>query len=315
MHLHIYISISASLTPKELTAFITRSAWHSGWIGNGSPLLSDSIFVLFKSLCPGLPAAWHTACRRRVMHGGTRGTWAQSCCKAEALRAHWEGKLPRTMPSFDEVLKEAGEFGRFQKRVFFLLCQTGITFSFLFASVVFLGQVPDNYWCRIPGAADLSEKCGWTLEEERNFTVLPLLLLVNGSSGGRCERLDVTWDAAAGCASPLSHRLDGRVGSPPLATCQDSWVYQQPHASIVSEVRKGSVPTSALPSQGGIAVGGPKDESLLQALIFLTGLALVPPTDQDKEWDQVSVSNFQGKVSWAGWCLLLLLSFTGGIWC
>ncbi|XP_042683243.1 solute carrier family 22 member 3 isoform X2 [Centrocercus urophasianus] len=138
------------------------------------------------------------------------------------------------MPSFDEVLKEAGEFGRFQKRVFFLLCQTGITFSFLFASVVFLGQVPDNYWCRIPGAADLSEKCGWTLEEERNFTVLPLLL-VNGSSGGRCERLDVTWDAAAGCASPLSHRLDGRVGSPPLATCQDSWVYQQPHASIVSE--------------------------------------------------------------------------------
>lgn len=272
-------------------------------------------FVLFKSLCPGLPATWHTACRWRVMHGGTRGTWAQCCCKAEALRAHWEGKLPRTMPSFDEVLKEAGEFGRFQKRVFFLLCQTGITFSFLFASVVFLGQVPDNYWCRIPGAADLSEKCGWTLEEERNFTVLPLLLLVNGSSGGRCERLDVTWDAAAGCASPLSHRLDGRVGSPPLATCQDSWVYQQPHASIVSEVRKGSVSTSALPSQGGIAVGGPKDESLLQALIFLTGLALVPPTDQDKEWDQVSVSNFQGKVSWAGWCLLLLLSFTEGIWC
>ncbi|XP_031468487.1 solute carrier family 22 member 3 [Phasianus colchicus] len=138
------------------------------------------------------------------------------------------------MPSFDEVLKEAGEFGRFQKRVFFLLCQTGITFSFLFASVVFLGQVPDNYWCRIPGAADLSEKCGWTLEEERNFTVLPLLL-VNGSSGGRCERLDVTWDAAAGCASPLTHRLDGRVGSPSLAPCQDSWVYQQPHASIVSE--------------------------------------------------------------------------------
>ncbi|OXB57268.1 hypothetical protein ASZ78_007528 [Callipepla squamata] len=139
------------------------------------------------------------------------------------------------MPSFDEVLKEAGEFGRFQKRVFFLLCQTGITFSFLFASVVFLGRVPDNYWCRIPGAADLSEKCGWTLEEEQNFTVLPLLL-VNGSSSGRCERLDVTWDAAAGCASPLAHPLDGRAGSPPpLATCQDSWVYREPHASIVSE--------------------------------------------------------------------------------
>lgn len=215
-----------------------------------SPLLSDDTFVLFKSLCPRLPAAWHTASSWRVMHGGTRGTWTQW-----APRAHREGRLSRTMPSFDEVLKEAGEFGRFQKRVFFLLCQTGVTFSFLFASVVFLGRVPENYWCRIPGAADLSEKCGWTLEEERNFTVLPLLL-VNGTSGGRCERLDVTWDAAAGCASPLIHRFDGGVGSPPLATCQDSWVYQQPHASIVSEVRKGSVAASALPSRCGVAVGG-----------------------------------------------------------
>ncbi|NXC42349.1 S22A3 protein, partial [Penelope pileata] len=138
------------------------------------------------------------------------------------------------MPSFDEVLKEAGEFGRFQKRVFFLLCQTGVTFSFLFASVVFLGQVPDNYWCRIPGAAELSERCGWTLEEERNFTVQPLLP-VNSSSGGQCKRLDVLWDAATSCATPLAHRLDGRVGSLPLTTCQDSWVYHQPHSSIVSE--------------------------------------------------------------------------------
>ncbi|NXU35219.1 S22A3 protein, partial [Drymodes brunneopygia] len=138
------------------------------------------------------------------------------------------------MPSFDEVLKEAGEFGRFQKRVFFLLSQTGITFSSLFASVVFLGRAPDNFWCRIPGAAELSERCGWTLEEERNFTVLPLHL-GNESISGECKRLDVTWDSSASCTSPLAPYGNHSTGSLPLAPCQGSWVYEQPHSSIVSE--------------------------------------------------------------------------------
>ncbi|KAL2306443.1 hypothetical protein Nmel_004363 [Mimus melanotis] len=138
------------------------------------------------------------------------------------------------MPSFDEVLKEAGEFGRFQKRVFFLLSQTGITFSSLFASVVFLGRAPDDFWCRIPGAAELSERCGWTLEEERNFTVLPLHL-GNESVSGQCERLDVTWDTSASCASPLARCGNHSTGSLPLTPCHDSWVYEQPHSSIVSE--------------------------------------------------------------------------------
>ncbi|XP_054018444.1 solute carrier family 22 member 3 [Dryobates pubescens] len=138
------------------------------------------------------------------------------------------------MPSFDEVLKEAGGFGRFQKRVFFLLCQTGITFSSLFASVVFLGQAPDDYWCRIPGAAELSERCGWTLEEERNFTVLPLRL-GNGSSSGECERLDISWDAPVSCTSPLTCYGNCSTGNLQLTTCQDNWVYKKPHSSIVSE--------------------------------------------------------------------------------
>lgn len=144
------------------------------------------------------------------------------------------------MPSFDEVLKEAGEFGRFQKRVFFLLCQTGVTFSFLFASVVFLGQAPGNYWCRIPGAAELSKRCDWSLEEEQNFTLLPLRL-ANGSASGQCERLDISWDSSTSCASPLAHSPNVSTGSPRLTACQGSWVYHQPRLSIVSEVRRSPV--------------------------------------------------------------------------
>lgn len=158
------------------------------------------------------------------------------------------------MPSFDEVLKEAGEFGRFQKRVFFLLCQTGVTFSFLFASVVFLGQAPGSYWCRIPGGAELSERCNWSLQEEENFTLLSLRL-VNGSASGHCERLDISWDASTSCASPLAHSSNVSMGSPRLAACQGSWVYHQPHSSIVSEVRRSPVLLSAPPSQGRIEAG------------------------------------------------------------
>ncbi|XP_053829347.1 solute carrier family 22 member 3 isoform X2 [Vidua macroura] len=138
------------------------------------------------------------------------------------------------MPSFDEVLKEAGEFGRFQKRVFFLLSQTGITFSSLFASVVFLGSAPDSFWCRIPGAAELSERCGWTLEEERNFTVLPLHL-GNESVTGECERLDVAWDTSVSCTSPLARHGNHSTGNLPLAPCHDDWVYEEPRSSIVSK--------------------------------------------------------------------------------
>ncbi|XP_019383197.1 PREDICTED: solute carrier family 22 member 3 [Gavialis gangeticus] len=139
------------------------------------------------------------------------------------------------MPSFDEVLKEAGEFGRFQKRVFFLLCLTGITFSFLFVGVVFLGHTPELYWCRIPGAADLSKKCGWTLEEEKNLTI-PSLNLVNRSSNGQCERFDIDWNnISVSCANPLAHFTNHSLGSVPLITCQNGWVYRQPHSSIVSE--------------------------------------------------------------------------------
>ncbi|XP_074846383.1 solute carrier family 22 member 3 [Carettochelys insculpta] len=139
------------------------------------------------------------------------------------------------MPSFDAVLKEAGEFGRFQKRVFFLLCQTGITFSFLFVGVVFLGHRPEHYWCRIPGAAELSERCGWTLEEEQNYTT-PVLNLENRSSSSQCERFDIEWNnTLVSCANPLARFTNHSSGNVPLTTCQDGWVYIQPHSTIVSE--------------------------------------------------------------------------------
>ncbi|XP_064342574.1 solute carrier family 22 member 3 isoform X2 [Camelus dromedarius] len=145
------------------------------------------------------------------------------------------------MPSFDEALQQAGEFGRFQRRVFLLLCLTGVTFAFLFVGVVFLGSRPDHYWCRGPSAAALAERCGWSPEEEWNRTAPsrrgPAPHERRGD--GRCQRylLEAANASAAAtgalsCADPLA-AFPNR--SAPLVPCRGGWRYAQAHSTIVSE--------------------------------------------------------------------------------
>ncbi|KAI4539101.1 hypothetical protein MG293_010493 [Ovis ammon polii] len=144
------------------------------------------------------------------------------------------------MPSFDEALQRAGEFGRFQRRVFLLLCLTGVTFAFLFVGVVFLGSRPDHYWCRGPSAAALAERCGWSPEEEWNRTAPapPGPAPPEGRGDGRCQRylLEAANASAApgalSCADPLA-AFPNR--SAPLVQCRDGWRYAQAHSTIVSE--------------------------------------------------------------------------------
>ncbi|XP_059970586.1 solute carrier family 22 member 3 isoform X1 [Mesoplodon densirostris] len=145
------------------------------------------------------------------------------------------------MPSFDEALQRAGEFGRFQRRVFLLLCLTGVTFAFLFVGVVFLGSRPDHYWCRGPSAAALAERCGWSPEEEWNRTAPPRLGPAPSErrGDGRCQRylLEAANASAAApgalsCADPLA-AFPNR--SAPLVPCRGGWRYAQAHSTIVSE--------------------------------------------------------------------------------
>ncbi|XP_047714447.1 solute carrier family 22 member 3 isoform X2 [Prionailurus viverrinus] len=138
------------------------------------------------------------------------------------------------MSSFDEALQRAGEFGRFQRRVFLLLCLTGVTFAFLFVGVVFLGSRPERYWCRGPSAAALAERCGWSPEEEWNRTAPPER---GGDAGCRRYLLEAANGSAAAagalsCADPLA-AFPNR--SAPLVPCRGGWRYVQAHSTIVSE--------------------------------------------------------------------------------
>uniref|UniRef100_A0A8C5WNZ6 Solute carrier family 22 member 3 n=1 Tax=Laticauda laticaudata TaxID=8630 RepID=A0A8C5WNZ6_LATLA len=136
------------------------------------------------------------------------------------------------MPSFDEVLKQAGDFGKFQKKAFFLLCQTGITFSFLFVGIVFLGRAPEQYWCRIPCVSELKKQCEWTLEEEYNITI-QASSLVNFS---QCEGHDIKCnDTRHNCTYPLAHLTNNNFTGESFTTCQDGWLFKKPHSTIASE--------------------------------------------------------------------------------
>uniref|UniRef100_A0A8C5PW85 Solute carrier family 22 member 3 n=1 Tax=Leptobrachium leishanense TaxID=445787 RepID=A0A8C5PW85_9ANUR len=142
------------------------------------------------------------------------------------------------MPTFDEVLKEAGEYGRYQKRVFILLCMTGITFAFSFVSVVFLGQLPESYWCRTPEVEQISKICAWSPHEERNFTVPWTAAERSEQSQSHCHMYDVKWNnstSSLNCADPLSSFTNQSLGQLPVKPCHDGWVYEEYRTSIISQ--------------------------------------------------------------------------------
>uniref|UniRef100_UPI00398F89D2 solute carrier family 22 member 3-like n=1 Tax=Pristiophorus japonicus TaxID=55135 RepID=UPI00398F89D2 len=137
------------------------------------------------------------------------------------------------MLTFDDVFKDIGEFGRCQKWIILLLSLNGVTFSFLIVVFVFLGVIP-NHWCRgPPGTSELREKCGWSLEEERNYTVP--LEKPGSSSYSRCERYDIDWNATfLSCEYPVS-LITNSSGDVLRTSCKNGWFFDDSRTTIVSE--------------------------------------------------------------------------------
>ncbi|XP_067844458.1 solute carrier family 22 member 2-like isoform X2 [Heptranchias perlo] len=137
------------------------------------------------------------------------------------------------MPTFDDALEEVGGFGLYQKITFFLICLTSAMFSYLYVGFVFLAVTPDH-WCRSPGVTGLRDKCNWSLEQEKNYT-LPVGR-AGSSSYSQCERYDIDWNSSTGsCENPLPFVHNGSRDLP-LTTCQDGWVFKNgSFPSIVTE--------------------------------------------------------------------------------
>ncbi|XP_027629157.1 solute carrier family 22 member 2 [Tupaia chinensis] len=137
------------------------------------------------------------------------------------------------MPTLDDILEHIGEFDFFQKQTFFLLSLLSATFAPIYVGIVFLGFTPDHR-CRSPGVAELSRRCGWSLEEEFNYTV-PGPGLVGQPFLRQCRQYEVDWNQSAlGCVDPLADLAANRSHLP-LGPCQHGWVYDTPGSSIVTE--------------------------------------------------------------------------------
>ncbi|XP_067097482.1 solute carrier family 22 member 2-like isoform X2 [Osmerus mordax] len=124
------------------------------------------------------------------------------------------------MATFDDILEEAGTFGRCQKRIFALLCMVSMPWAGVYVGIVFQGFTPEH-WCREPGVVDLKQSCGWSLADTRRLTVP----LVNSSAGGmvhsQCERYDLDWNSTG--LSCLDPEIDLRTT--PMTTCRNGWEY------------------------------------------------------------------------------------------
>ncbi|XP_010156717.1 PREDICTED: solute carrier family 22 member 2-like [Eurypyga helias] len=137
------------------------------------------------------------------------------------------------MPNLDDILEEIGEFDFFQKRSLFVLCLLSAAFTPIYVGVVFFGFTPEHR-CFSPGVAELSQRCGWSLEEQLNHTV-PEWGSHGAGFGSRCRRYEVDWNTTdISCTDPLGS-LVGNRSTVPLGPCQDGWVYDSLGTSLVME--------------------------------------------------------------------------------
>lgn len=141
------------------------------------------------------------------------------------------------MTTFDDILEEAGQFGRFQKRIFSLLCLVSLPFAGVYVGVVFLGFTPDH-WCRNPGVKQIQMRCDWSLEKALGVMV-PFQNTSAGAVRSQCERFDLEWNI-----TDLScDDLDGDIAEEnraalPTSVCEDGWDYDYDgRTSFVTEVR------------------------------------------------------------------------------
>uniref|UniRef100_U3EAU8 Solute carrier family 22 member 4 n=1 Tax=Callithrix jacchus TaxID=9483 RepID=U3EAU8_CALJA len=121
------------------------------------------------------------------------------------------------MRDYDEVTAFLGEWGPFQRLIFFLLSASIIPNGFNGMSVVFLAGTPEHH-CRVPDAANLSS--AW-----RNHSV-PLRLQDGREVPHSCRRYRLA-TIANFSALGLEPGRDVDLGQLELESCLDGWEFSQ----------------------------------------------------------------------------------------
>ncbi|XP_023285693.1 solute carrier family 22 member 2 [Seriola lalandi dorsalis] len=134
------------------------------------------------------------------------------------------------MTTFDDILEEAGKFGRCQKRIFALLCMVSMPWAGVYVGIVFQGFTPDH-WCRDSAVVEMRQACGWSLADSRRLTV-PLVNSSGVLQQSSCEQYKVDWNSTGLTCDTQELDLSGV----PVSMCKDGWEYQnEGRKSFVTE--------------------------------------------------------------------------------
>ncbi|KAI3364466.1 hypothetical protein L3Q82_011258 [Scortum barcoo] len=136
------------------------------------------------------------------------------------------------MTTFDDILEEAGKFGRCQRRIFTLLCIVSMPFSGVYVGIVFQGFTPDH-WCQDSAVVERRQACGWSLEHSRQLTLPPV-----NSSGvlqpSSCEQYEVDWNSTTPPLTCDTQELN--LSKTPTTGCKNGWEYDyEGRQSFVTE--------------------------------------------------------------------------------
>ncbi|KAG7219110.1 hypothetical protein INR49_019318 [Caranx melampygus] len=134
------------------------------------------------------------------------------------------------MTTFDDLLEEAGTFGRCQKRIFALLCLLSLPFSGVYVGIVFQGFTP-VHWCRDSAVVERRQQCGWSPAHSRRLTV-PVVNSSGVLQQSSCEQYDVDWNSTGLTCDTQDLDLSGAS----VSLCKAGWEYEyEGRKSFVTE--------------------------------------------------------------------------------
>ncbi|XP_070705003.1 solute carrier family 22 member 2-like [Pempheris klunzingeri] len=134
------------------------------------------------------------------------------------------------MTTFDDILEEAGKFGRCQKRIFGLLCMVSMPWAGVYVGIVFQGFTPDH-WCRDSAVVQKRQACGWSLSDSRRLTV-PVVNNSGVLQQSSCEQYEVDWNSTTLTCDTQELNL----GNTPTTACKEGWEYDyEGRQSFVTE--------------------------------------------------------------------------------
>ena len=131
---------------------------------------------------------------------------------------------------FDRILGLLGEFGPYQRRIFFLICLVSVPGAFHKLAQVFLGASSDH-WCAVP-EWDNQDCTAWNLTDaecelaKKNASIPQS----DGEGYDQCERYNVTGVSFHPGLDPRNLSVEG---------CLDGWVFDtsQYQTTIKTDVR------------------------------------------------------------------------------